>query len=131
MERVECMVFDDFAYTPHITLAYIDEDAPMPIKNVPDVPLVFESIWLVAGDERTEYPFNNGITQRARADLGKWRSFAVSRMQSGKALRAFKSDAIPPALQGGVEQALSACSSPDDVRAVFSRALEGETRFFA
>lgn len=124
-------VADDFAYTPHCTLAYIDADAPMPVKTIPEVPLSFESMWLVEGDERIEYPFNNGISPMARADLGKWRTFAVSRMQSGKALRSFKSDHIPFVLQGGIEQALSACSSPDDVRAVFSRALEGETSFFA
>lgn len=43
-------------YTPHITLAYIDKSAPMPIADVPHLNLYFGAICLAVGDERTFFP---------------------------------------------------------------------------
>jgi 2'-5' RNA ligase len=45
-------------YLPHITLAYIDPDAPMPIQNIEALPLTFDTLWLCIGDERI--PFKLG-----------------------------------------------------------------------
>ncbi len=56
----ECGYFvaENHGYTPHITLAYIDSDAPMPIEDVPLLELVFDTVWLCIGDERI--PFKLG-----------------------------------------------------------------------
>lgn len=120
-------VMDDFAYTPHVTLAYIDVDAPMPIKTIPEVPLVFASIWLVNGDEHTEYPFTGEeVAQLVRADLRKWRDMAISRMQKGKPPRTFQSAYIPRALTAYLQSALSRCHTADQVRSLFREVQESD-----
>jgi 2'-5' RNA ligase len=43
-------------YTPHITLAYIDADAPLPIQSMPSLPLIFDELCLVIGDDRYTFP---------------------------------------------------------------------------
>lgn len=40
----------DFEYTPHITLAYVAEDAPMPVQRVPDVQLTLDQVVIALGD---------------------------------------------------------------------------------
>lgn len=49
-------VAGDFEYTPHITLAYVDADAPMPVESVPTLDLRFDTLCLAMGDERTFFP---------------------------------------------------------------------------
>ena len=61
-------------YTPHITLAYIPADAPMPVSSVPPLPLRFDTIWLCVGDERFSFPFGklpgtSDDTEKRIADL--------------------------------------------------------------
>jgi hypothetical protein len=56
-----------------------------------------------------------------RADLRKWRDMAVSRMASGKSMRAFVSEHIPQTVFRSVEQALTECSTVDEIKAVFAR----------
>ena len=51
-------VVDNHGYTPHITLAYVDAEAPMPVKSVPPLPLVFDTVCLAVGEER--YSFRLG-----------------------------------------------------------------------
>jgi len=41
-----------FTYNPHITLAYIDSDAPMPVEDISNVPLHFDTLCLAVGDTR-------------------------------------------------------------------------------
>jgi hypothetical protein len=53
------------------------------------------------------------------ADLRKWRTVAVKAVKSGKTVKAFTSEAIPPALHQGISRALTAAVSPADVVAVF------------
>jgi hypothetical protein len=56
-------VANDFDYSPHITLSYIDNDAPMPLYNVVNIPLQFDSLCLAIGDDRYYFPIgekNNG-----------------------------------------------------------------------
>lgn len=48
-------VANDFEYTPHITLAYVDADAPMPVEDVPDSALTFDRLWLAIGDDRHDF----------------------------------------------------------------------------
>ncbi len=126
-------VTDDFAYMPHCTLAYIDADAPIPIKNVPEVPLTFVSIWLVAGSDRTEYLFTGEeVAQLVRADLRKWRDVAISRMQKGKSPRTFQSTYIPQALTHYLDAALTRCRTPEHIRSLFYEVQESDDgSFFA
>lgn len=49
-------VASDFDFTPHITLKYIDSDDPMPVDDIPVLPLVFDTICLAVGDERQYFP---------------------------------------------------------------------------
>ena len=49
-------VHNDFDYMPHITLAYIDANAPMPVDEVPVLPLIFDTLCLAIGDERSYFP---------------------------------------------------------------------------
>jgi 2'-5' RNA ligase len=51
-------VADNHGYTPHITLAYIDSDAEMPIESIEPLALHFNTVWLCVGDDRT--PFKLG-----------------------------------------------------------------------
>jgi 2'-5' RNA ligase len=44
-----------FAYQPHITLAYIDASADMPIESVPTIALNLDTLCLVVGDDRTYF----------------------------------------------------------------------------
>jgi 2'-5' RNA ligase len=55
-------VANDFEYTPHCTLAYVNADDPMPVESVPDVPLVFDRLWLAIGDDRSSFKIGEGQT---------------------------------------------------------------------
>lgn len=50
----------DHGFTPHITLAYIPPDAPMPVEALPRMPLSFDCLSLVWAGERIELPFQGG-----------------------------------------------------------------------
>ena len=52
-------VANDFEYTPHITLAYIAEDDPMPDESLPQLDLSFDRLWLAVGDDRTNFPIGD------------------------------------------------------------------------
>ncbi len=49
-------VASNHGYTPHITLAYVDQDASLPVENIPMLPLVFDTITLAIGDDRYTFP---------------------------------------------------------------------------
>lgn len=58
--HLECLsvpVSNEHGFIPHITLAYVDPDAPTPAKNLPPYEIEFPSIVLAAGNERVIYPF--------------------------------------------------------------------------
>jgi 2'-5' RNA ligase len=42
-------------FTPHVTVKYITDDAEMPIVNLPEEPVTFDTLHLWRGDERTEF----------------------------------------------------------------------------
>ncbi len=67
LHAIGVQVASDFAYTPHITLAYIDPDADMPIIDIkPPVYLNFDQVCLVVADERTYFPLGTlNIQQEA------------------------------------------------------------------
>ncbi len=59
VEKVEAagyFVAQDHGFTPHITLDYIDADAPMPDLEVPDVPLELDTLYLVVAGKRDAFP---------------------------------------------------------------------------
>lgn len=51
-----------FAYTPHITLAYVDAGAPMPVKYIPSVPLVLDQVTVAIGDDRQVWALGAGAS---------------------------------------------------------------------
>lgn len=57
---VEGAIDDDseHGFTPHITIAYLPTGAKMPALTVPDMPLRFDSLSLIWGGERIDFPFN-------------------------------------------------------------------------
>lgn len=58
--HLECLsvpVAKDHGFIPHITLAYVDPDAPSPVTSVPPYELEFPAIVVAAGNERVIYPF--------------------------------------------------------------------------
>jgi 2'-5' RNA ligase len=53
LEAASYRVHDDFDYLPHLTLAYIPDDAPMPVDTIPtDVYFSFDTLCLTIGDDR-------------------------------------------------------------------------------
>lgn len=165
----------DFDYLPHITLAYIPADAPMPVESVEPLPLTFDTLCLAVGDDRYYYPMGAGYVTRApqstetkertdrtvgdetrpdasreaqqdvvpyataglypdsgqadaaRADYKRWRTRAIEDAKTGKAQRGFTSTLIPVAIHDYISQLLRACTTPDEVRTVFSRAQVQES----
>ncbi len=63
IEAAGYFIAESHGYTPHITLAYIDRSAPMPIESVPTLPLTLDTVMLCVGDERI--PFRLGDEQYA------------------------------------------------------------------
>lgn len=51
-------VSDKHSFTPHMTLAYRETDATTPAITVPHVPLRFDAVTVVVGDERTVAPLS-------------------------------------------------------------------------
>lgn len=43
-------------YTPHITLAYMEQGADLPIQRIDTLPFAIRSLWVGVGDKRTEIP---------------------------------------------------------------------------
>lgn len=72
IEAAGYFIANDHGYTPHITLAYIPQDAPMPIESVPALPLDLNTVWLCVGEERIPFRLGGDATQPAQesaADL--------------------------------------------------------------
>lgn len=64
-----CPAIQNHGYTPHITLAYIDASAPMPVEDVPHLNLYFDAICLVVGDERFYFPLLGQKTESQEEPL--------------------------------------------------------------
>ncbi|OLD63443.1 MAG: phage portal protein [Chloroflexi bacterium 13_1_20CM_50_12] len=63
LEASNIDIANDFEYTPHCTLIYVDKDSPTPIDNVPVLDMTFDELWLCIGDDR--YSFAIGDEQYA------------------------------------------------------------------
>jgi 2'-5' RNA ligase len=129
LETIGVKPANDFDYTPHITLAYVDEDDPLPVEQAPRVPLKFDTLCLAIGDEHFLFPMR-GKDELARADIKRWRTRALDDVKAARPFRPFASEVIPPGERRIIEQGLATASTSEEVRAVFERAREGDTRFF-
>jgi len=60
----------DHGYTPHITLAYIEHDAPNPFSQLDRAAIEFPHLSLVFGEDRYDYAFLGGrpYAQKSQAD---------------------------------------------------------------
>jgi 2'-5' RNA ligase len=56
LSAVGYFVHNDFDFTPHCTLMYADPSAPMPIDDLPTLPLIFDELCLAIGDDRYFFP---------------------------------------------------------------------------
>lgn len=60
-------------WVPHITLKYIDEDDPLDITLPPHLDLVFDTITVIQGDERHDFPLDGGeIDADSAASYKAW-----------------------------------------------------------
>ncbi|SRR5579875_138531 len=149
VEAAGYFVADNHGYTPHITLAYVDADKPMPVDEVPPLPLALDTVWLCVGDQR--FPFKMGdeqypeywdakreakrqsdeqLSALARADIKRWRARAIDDIKAARPFRPFASEVIPTRERRMIEQGLTTATTADEVRAVFERARAGDARFF-
>lgn len=68
---------EDHGFIPHITLSYLDSNEPIPIEKIPPFQLQFDSVSVILGEDRYDFPFGNGsAAQKAGArnsqiDLGR------------------------------------------------------------
>jgi Uncharacterized conserved protein len=137
----EISIIEDFDYMPHITLCYIDPDAPMPIQNIEPFPLAFDTLWLCIGDERIPFRLGEPEPQEDRAKHWTEEVYSVKVEmidKNGDAFRRASTKMIPSAkwiiekaqtypgchiaLMGGttrgvqdMAEGILACSSPDFV----------------
>lgn len=56
IEAAGLSIHKDFAYTPHLTLAYIDPGAKLPVQRIEPIAVTFGSIVLSIGSARKVYP---------------------------------------------------------------------------
>ncbi len=134
-------VAENFDFLPHITLAYVPEDAPMPVEVPPNVPLQFDTICLVIGDEQYVFKFGEGCihepitsqnterTRRTDPDTGRRDSEVAAGQATTRATQSLSQRAD---LQTTVDSKLVASEykrwyfrAKDDVRA--GRAQRGFT----
>lgn len=62
LKQANYFIADNHGYTPHCTLAYIDQSAPMPAASIPPLDLRFDAVWLCIGDERIPFRLGGDLT---------------------------------------------------------------------
>lgn len=65
-----------------------------------------------------------------RADYRRWREIALKDIKLNKTIRHFASEFIPADIHQQLSDALTQCTTADEVREVFKAAQEGDTSFF-
>ncbi len=121
-------IAEDYDFLPHITLAYIDPGAPMPVDRVPSLPLTFDTLCLCIGNTLSLFPIGSAGTAteersaNAASDYRRWRSRAIDDAKVGRAFRGFTTTLIPPHIHAFISGELQRCTTPDEVRAVFRAA---------
>jgi 2'-5' RNA ligase len=151
LESIGVQVASDFDYTPHITLAYIPQNAPMPIESIPSIPLVFDRLCLAVGGDLTSFPMGDeqypdyweakdrarrasqtasteqASEQERRAEYRRWKERAIDDVKRGRAQRGFTTTILSEDVHKAISSQLAGCSTVEDVRAVFDRAKERES----
>jgi len=59
LEAEDIEIANDFEFTPHCTLIYVDEDEDSPVDSVPTLNLAFDQLWLCIGDDRYSFPIGD------------------------------------------------------------------------
>lgn len=70
----------DHGFTPHITLAYLDPGAAMPVESLPRAPLSFAALSFVWAGERIDLPFCGG------EETPPYRALGAEALAAGAAL---------------------------------------------
>lgn len=60
LERSSVPARAEHDFTPHVTLAYVAPDAPLPVQSIPPLPLEVAELELVVAGERRRFPFMRG-----------------------------------------------------------------------
>jgi len=76
--------------------------------------------------DASQPPAKKGVSARSEAsiDYRRWRERAIADTKAHRQQRGFTTQFIPPAVHSHITWELNRCQTPDDVRAVFSRAAE-------
>lgn len=64
LKRAGISINEQHGFTPHITLAYIDADEPMPVISAPELEMTFSQVSIALADNRSSYPFGSGDQQK-------------------------------------------------------------------
>lgn len=64
----------DYGFVPHVTLAYVPVDAPMPLQNIEPLEFSFKQISLTIGPERWDYDL---VTEAKYINTGRNRFYDV------------------------------------------------------
>jgi len=96
LDDTDFTVDETHGFTPHITLCYIDTNAPMPVEDMPELAVRFTSLWLASGEERYEMPlapemkFNDTHESDGRFGSGGGSADISSRQPSAAFRAAYK-----------------------------------------
>jgi len=71
LDQAGYFIADNHGYTPHITLAYIDQHAALPLKAMPPLELQFDTVWLCIGDERIPFKLGTPVPPSGEKDDAK------------------------------------------------------------
>lgn len=77
---IGCAPLMNHGYTPHVTLAYIDPAADMPLQRIETQPYAIRSLWVSVGDRRTEIPLTNGMPIKVFTDRHAIKSLGGGRI---------------------------------------------------
>jgi 2'-5' RNA ligase len=123
LQEAGYQIDNTYAYTPHLTLAYVPANAHTPITGVPSVPLYLNAITLCLGYEHHTFDLGEPETtldgRAASTEYRRWRDVVLKDIKAGKQIRKFQSTIIPPSTLAIGYAALQRCSSASDVRSFF------------
>jgi len=146
IEAAGYFVDETHGYTPHITLAYVDADAPMPIDEVPQLPLTLDTVTLCIGEDDRSFrlgdeqypaywetreipPARQAVNEQSVIqEIKRWRDKAISDVKAGRAQRGFTTVVIPEPLHTRISMELEECSTVAEVKEVFNRVRDEEKR---
>lgn len=72
IERAGLDYAQNHGFTPHMTVAYVPEDAPTPAIRV-ELPVTFAAVTLAWGDEHLTFPLGTDVATKAHLTIGEHR----------------------------------------------------------